>query len=164
MRKLLSLFKGLCSVGALVILYCCVTEIVAGGKNILPWALAALFSAGVSVVFWVLAVVYDKVENMEDTLGIYVDKGYESDGIEQKECPVCHRDIDMDYAVCPYCENRNFSEGENPFGEKFENRGASPVFNTENDDYNGTDYSGEPPLSAWGDDNAPHENDGEGAI
>ncbi len=145
MRKILSVFKGLCPIGTAIILYLCASEIFSVGENILLWVLAAVFSVAVSVLCWVLAAIYDKVTNIESSLGIYIDKGYEQEEIEKKECPVCHRDIDIDYVVCPYCENRQetLSEG-NPFGDKFK-------FNTEDPDYNGTDYSGETVVSAWGD-------------
>lgn len=152
MRKILSVFKGLCPIGTAIILYLCASEIFSVGENILIWVLAAVFSSAVSVLCWVIAAVYDKVTNIESSLGIYIDKGYEEEEIEKKKCPVCHRDIDVDFVVCPYCESRQDSFiGGNPYGDKFSVSKNDVVFNTEDPDYNGTDFSDETVVSAWGD-------------
>lgn len=162
MRKILSIFKGLCPIGTVIIFYLCASEIFSVGENILLWVLAAVFSAAVSVICWVMAAIYDKVTNIEGSLGIYIDKGYEDDEIEKKECPVCHRDIDADYVVCPYCESRQDSlAGGNPYGDRFSVSKNDVVFNTEDPDYNGTDFSGEDVVSAWGDSSEDISDGGE---
>lgn len=150
MRKVLSVFKGLCPIGAAVIVYLCLSEIFSAGENILYWVLAAVFSSAVTVICWILAAVYDKVANIESSLGIYIDRGYEQEDIVKKECPVCHRDIDADYVVCPYCESRQeTADGGNPYGDKFSHAEKDIVFNTEDPDYNGTDFSEEAVISGW---------------
>ena len=156
MKKLLNLFSILCPVGAAVILYVCISEIFSGSENILFLVLAAVFSLGVSVILWAVSAVYDKVTNLEDNLGIYVDRGYEEEEIEKKECPVCHREIDLDYVVCPFCENKDFDRrpfGDNPYGDTLyrKNRVEEEVFPTDDPDYNGTDFSGEDVVSCHGD-------------
>ena len=79
------------------------------------------------------SVLYDKVRNLEDYLGIYVDRGYEQDeDLPKKECPVCKREIDFDYRVCPYCDNRFFESCDTPHG-------AVEVFETDNTDYTETE-------------------------
>ncbi len=156
MKKLLNLFGILCPIGAAVILYICISEIFSEGENILLWVLAAVFSLGISVLLWAVGAIYDKVTNLEDSLGIYVDKGYEPEEIEKKECPVCHSEIDLDYVICPFCENKEFdrrSYGDNPYGDSLYRKDIkeNESFPTDDPDYNGTDYSDEEVVSCHGD-------------
>lgn len=149
MKKVLGILGTLCSVGAIIIIYICVSEIFTGGASILWLVLAAVFSLSTAALLWAVASLFDRVQNLENALGIYVDNGYESDGVEKKECPSCHREIDLDYVVCPFCENKSFSGGENPYGEKFRRNTENYTFNTDDPDYNGTDYSGEDLVSGY---------------
>ncbi len=156
MKKLLNLFSIVCPIGAAVLLYICISEISYGSENILFLILATVFSLALSVLLWVVSILYDKVNNLEDSLGIYVDRGYETEGIEKKECPVCHSEIDLDYVVCPYCENKDFDRkpfGDNPYGDTLyrKNKGEEEIFPTDDPEYNGTDFSGEDVVSCHGD-------------
>lgn len=144
MRKFLTLLNVLCPVGTAIIIFVTVSEIFAWNNisNIIALVLATVFSVTACVLCAVSSVLYDKVKNLEDYLGIYVDRGYEQDDdLPQKVCPACKREIDFDYTVCPYCGNRELEDDGTPHG-------ATVVFETEKEDYNGTDYSGEEVVSA----------------
>ena len=146
MKKFLNLLCVLCPVGAAVIIFVTVSEVFAWNNinNIIVLVLATVFAVATCVLCAISSTLYDKVKNLEDYLGIYVDRGYEQDEeLPAKECPVCKKEIDFDYRICPHCGNREFGTGE---PVTLYNLGE--IFETENADYNGTDFSGEEVVSA----------------
>lgn len=147
MRKILKIFVVLCSVGAAVTVYAALSGIFDGASldKTLFLVIASVFSVAVGVLCSACSRLLDRVSNLEDYLGIYVDKGYESEEDEQKtECPNCRKIISSDFNICPYC-GKSVSDmtpqAERPLS-------TDPLFKTEDESYNGTDYSAEEPVSA----------------
>lgn len=146
MRNFLKLLNVLCPVGTAIIIFVTVSEIFAWNNinNIIVLILATVFAVAICVLCAISSLLYDKVKNLEDYLGIYVDKGYEQDEeLPSKECPVCKKEIDFDYRICPHCGNREFG-----IDEQVTAYNTGEVFKTEDKDYNGTDFSGEEVVSA----------------
>lgn len=141
MKQILALFKAVCSIAAALQLYTTIDQTVKGSETILLSVLSSVFAIAITVFSFVIASLFERVKIIEDVAGIYVDRGYEED-TPKKECPSCREMIDASFKICPHCENRSFDN------EYFHDFSKSEYFNTDDPDYNGTDFSYDDVVSA----------------
>lgn len=146
MKKSLDVFKAVCCVSAAVLLYITASKWSLGEGDIVLLCVSCVFAVSTCVLCFAVSSLEVRVKNLEDTLGIYVDKGYESDGTEKKICKKCSAEFDADYIVCPYCGEKNDIAGDN--NNPYVTRVPAEKFETEDPDYMGTDNSDKPPVSA----------------
>ena len=146
MKKLINALKAVSGIAAAILIYITATEIADKGENILTLVISSVFALVTLVLCFAVSDLQSRVSNLEDTLGIYIDKGYEEERTEKKTCRSCGAEIDADYALCPYCGEKCADGGidGNPYVERI----APEYFATEDPDYKGTDYSGEEVVSA----------------
>lgn len=146
MKKIIDLFKAVSGIAVAVLIYITASRAALKEGDIVLLCVLCVFAIAVFVLTFAVSSLEERVKNLEDTLGIYVDKGYCDGEIDKKTCKNCSAEIDIDYAVCPYCGSPcdNTEENGNPYIEKFK----AEKFKTEEAGYNGTDYSDEEPVSA----------------
>ena len=146
MKKAIDILKAVCGVASAVLIYITVCEAASGGKNLIVLCVASVFALSTTVLCFSVSSLEARVKNLEDTLGIYVDKGYENEEKEKKICKKCSSEIDADFVICPYCGERDDMLGAdgNPYVQHVKNE----KFETEDPNYKGTDHSDEEPVSA----------------
>ena len=126
MKKAVDLLCAVCSVSAAIVIYMTVMKSTEGSDNILPWVIASVFAAALTASMFCLSRLVSRVEE----IGGKVDYLY--DGPEDEEE---HEEVIPDGDMSPYRPD-----------------GSGEVFETEDPDYNGTDFSGEEVVSARSDD------------
>ena len=144
MKRITDIIKYLCSIGSAIIIYLTVIRATEGGKDILLYVVASVFSVALTVALFLISSLEGRVSYLERTVRALTDDGYEQEDAPRRECPNCHAYIDEDEEVCPYCGGNERDAG-----------AGAEYFATEDPDYKGTDFSGEEYVSAHNADEAP---------
>ena len=125
MKKITDVLGAVCSIASAIVIYLTVLEAAAGG-NVLIYVLASVFSACLSASMFVISRLLSKLDGLEEKVNyLYDGPEDEPDGEE----------VYPDDNSAPY------------YGD-----GSDEVFETEDPDYNGTDFSGDEVVSANSDD------------
>lgn len=141
MKQLLSILQIAVSVCAAVQIYSAAVSVSNGDEGCLLQIVTAVCALCAAVLAFLLSNLRDRVKNLEDVVGIYVDNGFEQLP-QMRECPACHREVDISFEICTHCGARILEDGYFPSFDKAE------VFDTDNPDYNGTEYSYDDVVSA----------------
>ncbi len=142
MKRVTDVAKYLCSIGSAIIIYLTVIRATEGGRDILLYAVASVFSVALTVALFLISNLAGRVSDLEMALSALADDDYEQEDAPGRECPHCHAYIDADEEVCPYCGN----------GSEREKDRSTEFFATEDPEYRGTDFSEEEYVSAHGED------------
>lgn len=150
MKKTADVLKAVCAVASAVLIYLSANEAALGGEKVIVYVIACIFAISTTVLCFAVSDLEARVKNLEDTLGIYVDKGYEPEEIEKKVCAKCSAEIDADYVICPFCGNRDekMLSGEgNPYVERIHAESESGA-QAQDESYGAVDHSDEEIVSA----------------
>ena len=138
MKRFSDVLKSVCSIGTAIMIYICITKAVEKNAHILLYVTAAVFAAALTASLFFISSILKRIDALEKTVRTLTYDEYEEEEEPRKECPYCHAYIGESEEICPYCGNEKSPDARYP-GERFE---------TEDPNYNGTDFSGEEYVSA----------------
>lgn len=126
MRRLLDVLCAVCSVSAAIVIYMTVIKATEGPDGILPWVIASVFASALTSSLFCLSHLSSRLDGIENKVN------YMYDAPEEEEE---RGEVLPDEDASPYRPD-----------------GSCEVFETEDPDYKGTDFSNEEPVSAKSDD------------
>ncbi len=129
MKTIMDLFKAISGIATAVLIYITASRAAVGEDGILLLCVLCVLAIAVFVLSFAVSSLETRVKNLEDTLGIYVDRGYEDSEPEQKTCKNCFADVSADYVVCPYCGTHFDDTGDfgNPYIESISEEQSESV-------------------------------------
>ena len=126
MKRILDVICAVCSVSAAIVIYLTVLRAAEGADGILLWVVASVFASALTASVFCLSHLSSKLDEVEKKVNYMYDAPEEE---EERETVLPDEDMS------PYRSD-----------------GTDEVFETEDPDYNGTDFSGEDIVSAKSDD------------
>ena len=126
MKRLLDALCAVCSVSAAIVIYMTVIKVTEGADGILPWVIASVFASALTASMFCLSHLSSRLDVIENIVNYMYDAPEEED--ERAE-------VLPDEDASPYSPD-----------------GPCEVFETEDPDYKGTDFSAEETLGAKSDD------------